>query len=112
MTIHDPTTCYVCTRHATGIGLGLSSPRDKDPRWLCAECVLILEQVKNARRPSVYELKAREGGMEAAGDYLESLGKTDLAEFEEEEALMLVGRIWDGCAKRLRHLITTDSAPF
>lgn len=108
---HTPADCFMCGKRAIGIGLGLTHSRDKDPKWLCAPCSLLLEDFRKIKRMDAYELKAREGGVEAAGEYLSSLGKTDLAEFQEEEALMLVGRIWDGCANHLRALVR-EGAPF
>lgn len=105
---HTPTTCYVCTRQAIGIGASPKPPYN----WLCRECVVSIQDLSSIRRPSAYELMARKGGMEAAGDFLSSLGKTDLAEFEEEEALMLVGKIWDGCAKEMRRLVREGAVPF
>ncbi len=105
-TTHTPTTCHVCGRHA--VGVGFSNP----PRWLCHECADILEHIKSVRRFDAYELKARQGGVEAAGAYLKEIGKTDLAEFEAEEAEILCGRIWKGCADELRRVIKAGEAPF
>src|SRR3546814_4009843 len=107
---HDnqPDACHGCGRHAVGMGI---HHRDGN-RWLCKECVEIVEYVRSAKRLDAYELKARAGGVDAAGKYLQELGKTDLAEFEEEEAAMLCGRIWKGCADELRRLIRDGSAPF
>lgn len=71
-----------------------------------------IDDLSRVKRPSAYEIKARLGGMEAAGEYLRQLGKTDLAEFEEDEALMFCGAVWKGCADRLRELVRSDAAPF
>lgn len=108
MSEHDPSTCYVCTRHAIGVGVSPKQPYN----YICKECLMAIDDLTRIRRSTAYELKAREGGMEAAGEYLQSLGKTDLAEFEEEEALMLVGAIWRGCADRLRTLVRDEAVPF
>lgn len=107
-TIDEPADCHVCGRHAIGVGI---HQRDGN-RWLCRECADIVEYVRSAKRLDVYELKARAGGVEAAGEYLRGLGKTDLAEFEEEEAEILCGKIWRGCADRLREIIRNGDAPF
>jgi hypothetical protein len=104
---HDPADCHVCGKHAVGIGIGNA----KDPRYLCTECLLILERIKEVRRFDPYELKAREGGMEAAGDFIAANG-SDLGEYTEEQALMLCGVIWKGCADRIRSLIRNSEAPF
>lgn len=106
-----PSACHVCGRRATGIGIGFSSPRDKDPRWLCTECALILEHIRNVKRMDPYELRARAGGMEAAAPLIEEWG-TDLGEYTEEQALRLCGAIWKGCADELRRLIRDGEAPW
>jgi hypothetical protein len=102
MSARDPDVCHVCGRQAVGIATG------KD-RWLCAECVPLLEFVKNVRRPSPYELKAREGGMEAAAPLVEEYGN-DLSEWTEEQVLQFVGACWRGTADRIRWLIKNDEA--
>lgn len=108
MADHDPASCHVCGMHATGIGL--SQPRG-EPRWLCVECALIVDRVREVRRMDPYELKARAGGMEAAGPLIEEFGG-DLSEYTEEQALMLCGAIWKGCADEMRRLVREGEAPF
>lgn len=107
MSEHDPTTC-ICSRHALGIGI---ADRGKPITWLCQECSLMIEDIKRMRRPSQYELKAREGGMEAAGPLVEEFG-ADLSEWTEEQVLRFCGAVWFGCADRLRQLVKNDEAPW
>lgn len=104
----NPDVCYCCTRHATGVGIG----NPNNPQWLCKECIVAIDDLSRIKRPSAYEMMARKGGVEAAGAFLSDLGKTDLAEFEEEEAEMLVGKIWKGCADELRRLVRDGAVPF
>lgn len=111
MSEHDPATCYVCTRHAIGVGVGFTSPRDKDPKYLCKECLMAIDDLTRIKRPTAYELAARAGGMEAAAPLIEEYG-TDLGEYTEEQALMLCGAIWSGCADRMRDLVRENAAPF
>ena len=106
---HDPADCHVCGRRA--IGVGFSERRPEDNKYLCAECVPLLEYVKSVRRWDPYELKARHGGMEAAAPLVQEYGP-DLSQWEEEQVLMFVGAVWRGCADEMRRLIKTDSAPF
>ena len=108
---HDPADCSVCGFHATGIGLGLASKNDKDPRWLCVECIGIIEDLRKVRRMDPYELKARAGGMNAAGPMVAEFG-TDLSEWDEEQVLMFCGAIWKGCATELRRLVRMGEAPW
>ncbi|RWN51411.1 MAG: hypothetical protein EOS04_24380 [Mesorhizobium sp.] len=108
---HTPADCHFCGKHAIGIGIGFTSQRDKDPKWLCAECGLILEDFKRIKRVDAYELRARQGGMDAAGPLVEEWG-ADLSEWTEEQVLMFCGRIWDGCAAELRRLVREQAVPF
>jgi len=107
-TTNDPADC-ICGRHA--IGLGIDLPR-QPPLWLCTECSYLMEEIKRIRRFDPYELKALDGGVEAVGAYLESIGKTELSEFDELERRMLVKAAWQGCADELRRLIRNGEAPF
>ena len=102
-----PAVCNCCGRHATGIGIGDA----KEPRYLCQECVLILEQIKRVRRFDPYEMEARLGGMEAAGPLVDEFG-SDLSLWDEQQVLMFCGAIWKGCADRLREVIRKGEVPF
>lgn len=104
----QPTICHVCGRQAIGIGISTKH----ETHWLCAECSLIADRVRDCRRLNAYELKARAGGLKAAGELLERIGKTDLADFDEAEALMLCGAIWQGCGDGLRKLLVNGDSPF
>lgn len=110
MSEHDPADCHVCGKHAIGLGIGFTNPRDKDPRWLCAECALIVEDIRKVKRMDVYELRARQGGLDAAAPLVDEFGP-DLSTWEEDQILIFCGTIWDGCAAELRRLIRED-APF
>lgn len=104
-----PTCCHVCGTRAEGAGIG--NPLKGDPRFLCTECLLIIKQIKETRRFDPYEQKARAGGMDAAGPFIEAYGG-DLSEYTEEQALQLCGAIWRGCADRLHQLLKDGEAPF
>jgi len=104
----QPLTCHCCQRHAVGLGIG----RPNAPLWLCTECADIAEHIKRAKRLDPYELKALDGGVDAVGEYLGKIGKTDLAEMDELEARMLVKAAWEGSGKRLRRLLIEGEAPF
>lgn len=100
----NPEVCY-CGRQAVGLGIG------NPVQWLCAECSLMIDEIKRVRRPSAYELQARHGGMEAAGELLDEFG-TDLAAWDEAQVLRFVGACWKGTADRLRELVREGGAPF
>lgn len=103
----DPTTCYVCTRHAIATGIGTPA----DPRYLCKECIMSIDDLRKIKRPSAYELMARKGGVEAAAPLVAEFG-SDLALWDETQVEMFVGAVWKGCADRLRELVRDGSAPF
>lgn len=108
----DPTTCHVCsTNRAIGIGIGFTHSRDKDPRWLCAQCSLIIEDIKRIKRMDAYELAALDKVDEIAGEYAASVGKTDIADFEELERRMLWKTVVQGYGNALRDAIRNE-APF
>lgn len=107
MSKHDPSTCYVCTRHAVGIGVG----NPNNPQWLCKECVMAIDDLSRIKRPSAYEMLARKGGVEAAAPLVAEFG-ADLSQWEEEQVERFVGAVWKGCADELRRLVREDAVPF
>jgi hypothetical protein len=107
---HDPADCHVCGRHAQGVGLE-PARKGQEPRWLCAECLLIVDRIRMVKRFDPYELKARVGGMNAGGALIEEYGP-DLSDWTEEQVLIFVGAVWKGCADEMRRLIREGEAPF
>lgn len=103
----DPTVCWCCGRHAHGIGVG---DFKTDPRWLCRECIPIIEYIRTAKRLDPYELRAIDHGVAAVGEYLDSIGKYDLSEMDEHDARMIVKAAWIGCAEGIRKELR--EAPF
>jgi hypothetical protein len=106
---HIPADCHFCGKHAIGLGIG---PNPKDPRWLCAECSLILEDFKKIKRADAYEIRALDGGDASAENYCADIGKTDMADMDDLERRMLWKAVWDGCANELRRLVRNQEAPF
>lgn len=103
----QPEQCSVCSRHAVGLGV----QADREPiRWLCKECADIAEHIRHRRRLDPYELRALDTGVEAVGEYLQAIQKTDLKEMDELEARMLVKAAWEGCGRGMREALT--EAPF
>lgn len=108
---HTPAVCGCCGKHAVGIGIGQFKRGDEDPRYLCGECVLIAEYIKQVRNWDAYETQAVHGGVDAAGPLVEQFG-TDLSEWDEGQVRQFCATVWRGCADRLRELIRNGSAPF
>lgn len=100
-TSRPPELCHVCSRRAGGLATG-----PKGDRWLCQECYPLLEYVRDVRRFDAYESRAFEAVDNAAGEYAGAIGKTDIAEFTDEERGLLwrtAVRAWgDGIRAALR----------
>lgn len=98
----EPELCHVCGRRADGLGLG---GRRDDNKWLCQECLPLLEYVRSIRRWDAYESKAIEHVDEATGEFAAQYG-TDMAAYDEETRRLLwrtVCRSWgDGIRAALR----------
>ncbi|MBZ9921480.1 DUF6511 domain-containing protein [Mesorhizobium sp. BR1-1-7] len=109
---HTPSDCHYCGERAIGIGVGFTSARDKDPKWICAPCSLVLEDFRRVVRMDAYELKAIELVDEIAGEYCAEIGLTDMAEMSELERRMLWKTVWKGCGTSLRKLVRSNDAPF
>src|SRR5690349_6383505 len=105
---HDPDACHVCGRHALGNGVG----KHPDNRWLCAECLPLLEYVKDIRRWDAYEIKASELAGNDAGAYADSIGKTDMALMDDVEWMTFRNTMIRGFGKHIRYLIRNSEAPF
>lgn len=105
----DPTTCWCCGRHAVSLGVGNAA---KDPRYLCVECIPLLEYIKDVRRWSPYEVKALDAVDEATGDYAAAVGKTDIASFSEEERRGLWRCAISAHQDGIRRLIKDGEAPW
>ena len=108
---HEPTTCHVCgVGRAIGIGIGFTHSRDKDPRWLCAECALIVEDIKRIKRMDAYELAALDKVDEIAGEYAADHG-TDMAAMDDLTRRMLWKTVVQGYGNALRAEIR-EGTPF
>lgn len=108
--------CFVCARPA--IGYGYTPPRTKsvDQIAFCCddpECLAIASRTYSMTQLEfgrIDQLAAGDGG-EKGGEYLDKIGKTDLATLTEEEwqqfLLAVVGGYRDALKGRLR-----NEAPF
>lgn len=73
-------TCFICKRRHDNIGFQLS--RSHPIKWFCrADSSYIQEATKLSRKQfDIYETDSLQEGGNAAGQYLDSIGQTDLAE--------------------------------
>ena len=107
--------CAVCRREPRGFGWFDARYRFADPRRgasyrrLCSRaCQDICHRRQGMIDPSPNEREAMRAGGEAAGEYLESLGKSDLATLTVEEWLTLIEAVITGYSDRLRALAAQD----
>lgn len=106
---HNPTLCHCCGRHAVGIGFG--DPSRGDPKYLCGQCVLLVEQLRTVRRMDAYELIALDAAVDRVGEWIESRGiGTELSYYDELDRRMLVKAAVEGFGDGLRAAL--KEAPF
>lgn len=109
---HEPTNCAVCqTGRAIGIGIGFTTPRDKDPRWLCVDCSMLIEDIKRIKRLDAYEHAALDKVDEIAGDYCAGIEQTDMAAMDDLTRRMLWKTVVQGYGNALRAGIR-EGVPF
>jgi hypothetical protein len=102
----NPETCHVCGRRAHGVATG---PRGD--RWLCAECLPLLEYVKDIRRWDAYEDHALAAVDEATSEYAAEHG-TDIAEYSDVERRGLWRCAILAHQTEIRRLVRNGEAPF
>ncbi|MBZ9888102.1 hypothetical protein LB559_09135 [Mesorhizobium sp. BR1-1-3] len=110
MAEHDPSSCHVCQRHAIGVGLE-PQRKGEPPRYLCAQCLDILEYVHSVRRMDPYEVKAIALVDDLAGEFCGALEKTDMAEMSDEERRALWKCVVVGFGDSIRKLVR-EEMPF
>lgn len=109
---HTPTTCWVCGRHATGIGLeGFGRNGDRDPHWLCQQCVPLIEQIRSTTRFDVYEERALDATIEAVGPLVERNG-SDLAAWQYEQVREFVASVVLEFGNSIRGQVREGEVPF
>jgi hypothetical protein len=108
---HIPAECLVCKRHAIGIGLGNDRTLSR-PQWLCAECAIMCDQIRNVKRLDMYELSALDAAGAQAGSYLDTIGKSDLATLNELEWREFLKRVVLSFGNSIRKQIREHKAPF
>lgn len=107
--INDPADCHFCKRYA--IGLGAGSPGGS-PRWVCIDCVPHIREIRAVRNFEPYELIALEEAGSKAGELLDGIGKTDLADLTEQQWRDFLKTVIHGFGASLREQVATGSAPF
>ncbi len=113
-------TCFICKRRHDN--LGYSPDERRAPiKWVCWECLDDTHNGIRSKLPKVYhmpkrqlddfERRALEDGGNAGGEYLDSIGKTDLAELEPHEWSRFLGLVMTGYADSMREIVSRE-VPF
>jgi hypothetical protein len=110
----EPVVCAVCSRAAHGIGF---SPRMGAPiAWTCTDptCISLGKTVfhMNSRDLDAFEVMALSDAGGAAGEYLESIGKTDLGALESEEWVTFLKTVLNEFGEAMRKRLLNHAAPF
>lgn len=110
----EPSCCCVCRRWASGIGY---APRQKFPiAWVCErpECLQAIKGIYAMRASDLEHLErlALDEGGDAAGAYLDEIGKTDLAELSANEWREFRERFFRATTDALRRYAHEAVAPF
>lgn len=114
LSLNDPADCWVCKRMSDGLGLG---PPDhdrwnKNPRWVCADCIPHGKEIRIVRNFDPYETRARADAGEKAGEFLDSIGKSDLGELTAEEWQRFLTTVIHEFGESLRTQVAELRAPF
>lgn len=110
--------CVICARPGVGLGFvkrGTRTAHKREILWLCddQECWEIAAMIGTKKQKEFARLDgiASADGVDEAGAYLDTIGKTDLATLTREEWLEFGKRVVAGYRGALKGRLSTE-APF
>jgi hypothetical protein len=99
--------CAVCRRSYRGLGwFNPKIPGSPVLRACSPECVNIIERRQGMIDPTQHELEAMIEASQAAGEFIESIGITDLAEWSGDDWTRLIEAVVTTYTDKLRELAT------
>ena len=111
----EPVICGVCRRRAN-TGFGWAGSQGRPILWTCDDpvCGAVARSVYEMPRLDLdaYEQRARDEAGQAAGAYLEGIGKTDLGELSQDEWRRFLDQVLVGFETALRRYYAERAAPF
>lgn len=112
-----PTCCAVCRRRAEDFGYGVLDDDGKAHVIRCcssAECVYAVHRIAtmSEKKLDAFEQKALAEAGNGAGEYLDRIGRTDLAKLTDKQWIAFLGLILTGYEDSLRRQMTEHEAPF
>jgi hypothetical protein len=108
-------TCPICWRSRKGFGwFDPIQPIGKRAYvWACSlTCQNIIARRRGVVDPTEHEIEAIQAASQPAGEYLDSIGKTDLAVLGEKEWMTLLEVIVTAYQDKLRSLAIGPELPF
>lgn len=112
-------TCFCKRRHDN---VGYMPDDRKPPLWVCMDClnattvdgITIARKVYSLTKKTLdaYERNALVAGAAKAGEYADSIGKTDMADMEESEWLEFWKTGLTGYENAMRDSLESGKAPF
>lgn len=107
-------SCAICGRASVGYAFVTRWGPDRESYPACSlRCldILALEQ-KNVFKLRHYENQAIEAASDRAGEYLDGLGKTDLATMTPEEWRTLIETVFITATGTIQRLADENAVPF
>jgi Family of unknown function (DUF6511) len=102
--------CFCRRRHCN---LGYAPTEKHTVLWACEECLPLTQTVYQMpqKRFDEFERKALLVGGDKAGEYLDSIGVTDLANLQPEEWQQFLEKVLGGYSEQMRKFASGE-APF
>jgi hypothetical protein len=111
---HEHIICAVCRGHAGANGFVRG--KSKSPIWACDDplCISLLKKVHGMTKETLdaYEIKAALIAGQLAGEWLDEIGKTDIATLTSGEWEQFLGMLLIGFQSCMRRMIENGEAPF
>lgn len=107
----EPTTCYLCGRHASFQGVGSTSKGDRDLHLLCDHCVPLARQIRATMKFDVYEENAVQDTIEGVGPLVMRFGP-DITEWTAEQRTEFATQIILGFGTSIRRQVREQVVPF
>lgn len=106
-------SCAICRRRSYGLGY---APRRTPMIWACRDplCASLLNKVSEMPQAQFDEIEiaAMRAAGNVAGEFLDRLGKTDLASLSRDEWEEFLGLVIIGFGEDIKRQLGSDEAPF
>ena len=114
-----PTICACCQRLAAGFAYSTNKWGKGPHIWWCETCAMQLNKSQAEKiykmttaKMQLWENPALKKAGKDAGEFLDTIGKTDLATLTEDEWLEFLRRFVVARERHLRNAIVNNEAPF